>query len=64
MRLFVRLIAIAIVLAASTITRADSILVGTDLTTIAGGSGLCPNDSNCEDIAQQFTLLSPVAIDH
>jgi len=63
MRLFARFMAIAIVLAASTVTRADSILVGTDLTTSSGGSGLCPDSSDCEEVAQQFTFLSPVVID-
>jgi hypothetical protein len=63
MRLFGRLLPIAIVLAASTLANADTVLVGTDLTTRLGSSGLCPSDSNCEMLAQEFTLVSPVVID-
>jgi PEP-CTERM motif len=63
MRLFGRLLPIAIVLAASTLANADTVLVGTDLTTRLGSSVLCPSDSNCEMLAQEFTLFSPVVID-
>ncbi len=64
MRLSARSMAIAIVLAASALpAHADSILVGTDLSTSTGGSGLCPFGSDCELLAEQFTLLSPVVID-
>jgi hypothetical protein len=63
MRLFVRLLPIAIVLAASALANADTVLVGTDLTTSLGSSGLCQNDSDCEMLAQEFTLFSPAVID-
>jgi hypothetical protein len=57
------LFAIAL-LAAPTLTYADSILVGTDLSTAThGGSAvLCPGVSNCSDRASQFTLFTPVVI--
>jgi hypothetical protein len=42
---------------------ADSILVGTSLTNLTAGAGLCPSDSNCTDLRQQFTFTSPVVID-
>jgi hypothetical protein len=63
MRLFGRLLPIAIVLAASTLANADTVLVGTDLTTSLGSSGLCQDDSDCEMLAQEFTLFSPAVID-
>jgi hypothetical protein len=63
MRLFGRLLPIAIVLAASTLANADTVLVGTNLTTRLGSSGLCQNDSDCEMLAQEFTLFSPAVID-
>jgi hypothetical protein len=57
------LLAIAVVLAAPTLTYADTVLVGSNLSTISGGSSLCPRDSDCEEIAQQVTFLTPVVID-
>jgi hypothetical protein len=42
---------------------ADSILVGTNLANLSAGAGLCPSDSNCTDLRQQFTFTSPVVID-
>ena len=43
---------------------ADSILVGTDLSTATqGGVVLCPEAANCYVTAEQFTLLMPVVID-
>ena len=42
---------------------ADSILVGTDLSGVTGGAGLCPNGSDCELIAQQFALTESVVVD-
>ena len=56
------LLAIALFLAAAP-TYADTILVGSDLSTLFGGSGLCPSSSDCEEVAQEFTLLTPVVID-
>jgi hypothetical protein len=41
---------------------ADSILVGTTLTNTSGGAVLCPRDSDCLMLAQQFTLLTPVVV--
>ena len=46
-----------------TVGRADSILVGTDLSSPKGGADLCPQGSNCSIRISQFTLLSPVVID-
>ena len=46
-----------------TVGRADSILVGTDLSSPTGGPVLCPQGSNCSIRISQFTLLSPVVID-
>jgi hypothetical protein len=63
MSLFGRLLPIAIVLAASTLAHAETVLVGTDLSTHSGSSGLCPSDSDCSMLAQEFTLFSPVMID-
>jgi PEP-CTERM motif len=57
------LLAIAVVLAAPTLTYADTVLVGSNLSTISGGSSLCPSDADCEEIAQQVTFLTPVVID-
>jgi hypothetical protein len=57
------LLAVALVLAAPTLTYADTVLVGSNLSTISGGSSLCPSDADCEEIAQQFTFLTPVVID-
>jgi hypothetical protein len=42
---------------------ADSILVGTSLTNLTAGAGLCFNDADCENLRQQFTFTSPVVID-
>jgi hypothetical protein len=58
------LLAIAL-LAASPLTHADTILVGTDLSTAThGGSAvLCPSLSSCTDRASQFTLSTSVVID-
>ncbi|MCU1251663.1 MAG: hypothetical protein JWQ49_4692 [Edaphobacter sp.] len=56
------LLVIAAVLAAPTLTCADTILVGSDLYLVAG-SGLCPSFSDCEEVAQQVTFFTPVVID-
>jgi hypothetical protein len=56
------LLVIAAVLAARTLTCADTILVGSDLYLVAG-SGLCPSFSDCEEVAQQITFFTPVVID-
>jgi hypothetical protein len=42
---------------------ADTVVVGSDLSSTAGGSALCPDSSRCDEDAQQFTLLVPVTID-
>jgi hypothetical protein len=57
------LLALAL-LAAPTLTYADTILVGTDLSTAPQGVGaiLCPTFSNCENRASQFTLFTPVVV--
>jgi hypothetical protein len=54
-----------ILLAAPTLTHADTILVGTDLSTATHGGAavLCPQSSDCTDRASQFTLSTPVVID-
>jgi hypothetical protein len=56
------LFAIALLLAAPTLTYADTILVGSDLY-LTAGSGLCPSSSDCEQVAQQVTFFTPVVID-
>src|ERR1035437_6835023 len=43
---------------------ADSVILGSDLSQVShAGAGLCPSFSNCEVLAQQFTLLYPTLID-
>lgn len=61
MKSALRVISIAILLT-SVFAHADSLLVGTDFTTAQPSVVLCPG-SECESIAQQFTLLAPVVID-
>jgi PEP-CTERM motif len=50
-------------LAAPTLTHADTVLVGTNLSTASGGTSLCPSGSDCNDLANQFTLSTAVVID-
>ncbi len=57
------LLAIAVLLAASTAARADSILLGTNMSSTQSGPSLCPSFSDCQIIAQQFTLTSAATID-
>ena len=54
-----------VLLVAPTLTYADTVLVGTDLTTATHGGAavLCPSVSNCSDRASQFTFSTPVTID-
>jgi hypothetical protein len=58
------LLSIALLFAAPTLTYADTILVGTDLSTATHGGAavLCPGGSDCTDRASQFTLFTPVVI--
>lgn len=42
---------------------ADTVLVGSNLASAHGGSGLCPSAANCTMLAQQFTLFASVDID-
>jgi hypothetical protein len=57
------LVTIAIVLAAPTLTHADSILVGTDLSNTQSGPELCPLPNGCNVRVSQFTLLTSVVVD-
>jgi PEP-CTERM motif len=57
------LVTIAIVLAAPTLTHADSILVGTDLSNSQTGPELCPIANDCNVQISQFTLLTSVVVD-
>jgi hypothetical protein len=57
------IVTIAIVLAAPTLTHADSILVGTDLSNTQTGPELCPLTNDCNVRVSQFTLLTPVVVD-
>ena len=57
------IVTIAIVLAAATLTHADSILVGTDLSNTQTGPELCPLANGCNVRLSQFTLLTSVVID-
>jgi hypothetical protein len=51
-------------LVASAFASADSVIAGSNLSAAGtGGAGLCPRTSNCEELAQQFTISSPVLID-
>jgi hypothetical protein len=58
------LLPIALLLAAPTLACADTILVGTDLSTASHGGAavLCPGGSDCLNRASQFTLFTPVAV--
>jgi hypothetical protein len=58
------LLPITLLLVAPTLTYADTILVGTDLSTATHGGAavLCPSASDCLDRASQFTLFTPVVI--
>ncbi len=48
---------------ATTYGRADSVLLGTDLTSLQQQGGrLCPQASNCALRAQEFTLFAPVQV--
>jgi hypothetical protein len=57
------IVTIAIVLAAPTLTHADSILVGTDLSNTQPGVELCPIANLCDVPVSQFTLLTSVVVD-
>ena len=46
----------------STSAHANSVLIGTDLSTAFGSFGLCPAIRNCQVEVQSFTLSSQVAI--
>jgi hypothetical protein len=56
------IVTIALVLTAPTLTRADSILVGTDLSNIRPGAGLCPLVEDCTVRVSQFTLVTAVEV--
>jgi hypothetical protein len=58
------LLPITLLLVAPTLTYADTILVGTDLSTATHGGAavLCPSALDCLDRASQFTLFTPVVI--
>jgi hypothetical protein len=58
------LLAVAL-LVAPTLTYADTVLVGTDLSaaTHGGAAVVCPSISDCQDYANQFTLSTAVVID-
>jgi|SRR5579871_67201 len=58
-----RFFSFVILLVASTLAQADSLLVGTNLAAASHGNVvLCPG-SECQSVEQQFTLLTPVVID-
>jgi hypothetical protein len=57
------LVTLAIVLAAPTLTHADTVLVGSEQFVPGGGSGFCPTLADCEEVAQQVTFFTPVTID-
>jgi hypothetical protein len=53
-----------LILTVPTLTYADTVLVGTNLSSINAAAGvLCPQGSNCSDRASQFTVVTPVVID-
>jgi hypothetical protein len=57
------LVTLAIVLAAPTLTHADSILVGTDLSNTQPGPEMCIFANLCQVPVSQFTLLTSVVVD-
>jgi hypothetical protein len=57
------IVTIAIVLATPTLTHADSILVGTDLSNTQSGPVLCPLINDCSVRVSQFTLVTSVVVD-
>ena len=59
----IRLCIAGIVLASSAVAYADSILVGTGLPTSSFGPSLCPNDADCTQMAEQFTLTESAVVD-
>jgi hypothetical protein len=59
-----RLFAATFFLAASVLfVHADTILVGTDLSSPSTGPVLCPQGANCSVRVSQFVLLDPVMVD-
>jgi hypothetical protein len=59
-----RLFSATFFLAASVLfAHADTILVGTDLSSPSSGPELCPQGSNCSIRVSQFVLLDPVVVD-
>jgi PEP-CTERM motif len=63
MRLCRQFLILAVFAAASASAHADSLLVGSSLSTNLAGAGLCPSSSNCASLGQQFTLFTSVVID-
>ena len=57
------LLSLVTLLVASTFASADSVVAGTDLLSVNAGAGLCPRTSDCEELAQQFTVSTAVLID-
>jgi len=57
------LVTLAIVLAVPTLTHADSILVGTDLSNTQPGPEMCIFANLCQVPVSQFTLLTSVVVD-
>ena len=57
------LLSLVTLLAASTFASADSVVAGTNLLSVNAGAGLCPRTSDCEELAQQFTVSTAVLID-
>src|ERR1700754_256730 len=51
------------ILTLSTLAHADTILAGSDLSAAIAGTGICSGPANCQVVAQQFTVFSPVVID-
>ena len=62
MRLPTHFVLIALV-AGSTFASADSVLVGSNVSAVGTGAGLCPRTSDCSDLAQAFTVSTPVLVD-
>jgi hypothetical protein len=61
MRLSAGLLAALVVF--SPLVHADTILAGSDLSSAVAGTGICSGPANCQVVAQQFTVFSPVIID-
>jgi hypothetical protein len=58
------LLSLVTLLVASTFASADSVVAASDLSAASfAGANLCPENQDCEELTQQFTVSTPVQID-